>query len=223
MQSKKTTKQLILVRHGQSEYNLQNRFTGTFDSPLTQRGRHEAEHCAQLLEAFKIDHSFSSALSRSQDTEDIILSHLASSAVRYHSDCLNERDYGLLTGSNKQTAIERHGAEQVKLWRRGFFNCPPRGESLANVKSRVVPYYQNAIQPLRDNDLNIMIVSHGNTLRALIGHLLNFDHDQFEKIEISWCTPWVFDFSTSNFSVPKIILNPMTKGSNTLPVAALQD
>ena len=218
MQSKNKSKQLILVRHGQSEYNLQNRFTGTFDSPLTQRGIDEAKHCASLLGAFMIDHSFSSGLSRSQDTEEIILSQLASTADRHHSDCLNERDYGLLTGSNKQSAAELHGTEQVKLWRRGFYNCPPRGESLANVKSRVVPYYHENIKPLLDHGLNVMIVSHGNTLRALVGHLLNFSHEQYEKIEVSWCTPWVFDFTGSKLVAPKIIPNRMTKGSNALPV-----
>ena len=217
MQNNNKSKQLILVRHGQSEYNLQNRFTGTFDSPLTQRGIDEAKHCSSLLEAFRIDHSFSSVLSRSQDTQEIILSQLASSADRHQSDCLNERDYGLLTGSNKQSATELHGTEQVKLWRRGFYNCPPRGESLANVKSRVVPYYQATIQPLLDAGLNIMIVSHGNTLRAFVGHLLNFSHDQYEKIEVSWCTPWVFDFTNHQLAAPEIIPNRMTKGVNVLP------
>ena len=217
MQSRKQTKQLILVRHGQSEYNAQNRFTGIFDSPLTQRGIDEAKHCASLLAEFTIDHSFASALSRSQDTQKIILSQLVSRAIQHQSACLNERDYGVLTGSNKESATELHGAEQVKLWRRGFYHCPPRGESLAGVKSRVIPYYQENIQPLLDKGSNILIVSHGNTLRALIGHLLNFSKEQYEKVEVSWCTPWVFDFTSNYNATPEIIPNQMTKGANALP------
>lgn len=211
---------LILVRHGQSEYNLANRFTGAFDSPLTERGKTEAKLCANLLSDYTITHSFASGLSRSQMTLDIILSTLPSSAVQEHSAALNERDYGDLTGFNKQSAIEQYGAEQVHLWRRSFVHSPPGGESLSTVKDRVVNYYQTTVIPHMQPHSCLLVVAHGNSLRALIGYLLELESHCYEQVEVSWCTPWIFSFEQGRAKTLQILNNAIAEGRNSIPTTA---
>ena len=217
MPNNKRSSQLILVRHGQSQYNLENRFTGFFDSKLTEQGVAEGQACGKLLREFPIEHSFSSGLSRSIQTQNMILSELQSQPNIHQSDSLNERDYGLLTGQNKSEAIKIHGEKKVQKWRRGFHDMPPGGESLSMVKFRVMQYYTEHIKPLIENGNTILIVAHGNSLRSLIGHLMNFDELQYEKIEISWATPWIFDFTENNLTSLKVIQSSQKRGINSLP------
>ena len=212
---------LILVRHGQSTYNQQNRFTGGFDAPLTSHGKQQAAYAGQICRDIRINHCHCSALSRAQETRDIFLSQLAQPsgmlASSMSSSDLNERDYGDLTGLNKKDAAESFGADQVLQWRRGFTHSPPNGESLQDTKVRVVNYYENHIRPQMRQDQNVLVVAHGNSLRALIGHLLHFNAEQFASIEIAWCTPWELSHRTSTIDHLTLRKNPLVEGRNQIP------
>ena len=214
---------LILVRHGQSTYNQQNRFTGSFDAPLTDHGKQQAIHAGRICRDILIHHCHCSALSRAQETENILLSQLKqpkheiiSSSI---SPALNERDYGDLTGLNKKDASNTFGDEQVLQWRRGFSNSPPNGESLLDTKARVVNYHETFIRPQMQQDLNVLVVAHGNSLRALVGHLLGFNPQQFSCIEVAWCTPWVLTHRESQIEQLSMRKNPLVEGRNRVPLS----
>ena len=166
---------LILLRHGQSQWNLENRFTGWKDVPLTDQGKEEAEKAGQLLKKnnVKIDFVFSSVLQRANKTAEIALKqtgleHLwtGENLNMIKNESLNERDYGDLVGLNKKETAEKFGKEQVHIWRRSYDTPPPNGESLKDVVERVGPYYKQNIQPLINEKKNVIIVAHGNSLRA---------------------------------------------------------
>ena len=142
-------KQLVLIRHGESQWNLENRFTGWVDVPLSPRGEDEAKGAGKKLQAFRFNHAFTSVLTRAIKTLEIVLEEIGQSdLVVEKNQALNERMYGDLQGLNKEETVEKHGAEQVKLWRRSFDVRPPGGESLKDTANRVVPYYQQKIWPL---------------------------------------------------------------------------
>ena len=164
--------QLVLVRHGQSTWNLENRFTGETDIPLTDPGRDEARAAGVKLRAIHFSHGFTSVLQRAIDTMTLILeeAHQAELPVT-RNRALNERNYGELQGLNKNEVAKQYGDEQVAIWRRSFATRPPGGESLADTEARVVPYYNTAIEPLLRQGQDILIVAHGNSLRALIMYL----------------------------------------------------
>ena len=208
---------LILIRHGQSTYNDQNRFTGCTDAPLTELGLQQAMRAAETLRHIPIHALFCSALSRAWDTQQAILQQLGShlSALpSFRSAALNERDYGALTGMNKQDAIDTHGIDQVRLWRRSYHSRPPQGESLANTRERVIDYYHDTIQPRCVSGEHVLIVAHGNSLRALVGHLLGYSPKDFQHIEIAWCCPWILDFDGTQLSQMRVIRNPLVTGRN---------
>jgi 2,3-bisphosphoglycerate-dependent phosphoglycerate mutase len=160
---------LILIRHGQSVWNLENRFTGWTDVPLTDQGRSEAHQAGEKLKGFVFDRAFTSALSRAQETLRIILEEIGQPdlPVEYDS-ALNERHYGDLQGLNKAETAERIGHEIVHLWRRSYAVAPPGGESLRDTQARVVPYYRMRIEPLVVSGQTILVVAHANSLRALV-------------------------------------------------------
>jgi 2,3-bisphosphoglycerate-dependent phosphoglycerate mutase len=164
-----TTGTLILVRHGQSVWNLENRFTGWTDVPLTDRGRAEAHRAGEKLNGYRFDRAFTSALSRAQETLRIILEDIGQPdlPVEYDS-ALNERHYGDLQGLNKAETAERLGREIVHLWRRSYAVAPPGGESLKDTQARVLPYYRTRIEPLAVSGQTILVVAHANSLRALV-------------------------------------------------------
>ena len=183
-----TCQRLILVRHGESEANAANIFTGWSDPPLTERGEQEALQLAQRLAqaSIPIDLIFSSTLRRSIRSAEIVRESLGLEKVNIEtSPALNERDYGELTGLNKQETIERYGAEQVRRWRRSWAEAPPEGESLRDTAARVLPFYIHSILPNVMRGHSALVMAHGNSLRALCMALEGLSPDQVEKLEIA--------------------------------------
>jgi 2,3-bisphosphoglycerate-dependent phosphoglycerate mutase len=160
---------LMLVRHGQSIWNSEDRFTGWTDVPLTDQGRAEARAAGDLLKAYRFDRAFTSALGRAQETLRIILGVIGQPdlPVEYDS-ALNERHYGDLQGLNKTETAEKIGREIVHQWRRSYDVPPPGGESLKDTQVRVMPYYRARIEPLVVSGQSILVVAHANSLRALV-------------------------------------------------------
>ena len=186
---------LVLVRHGLSVYNDQNRFTGWKDVDLNQQGRDEAKQAVELLKSYEFDMAFTSNLIRAQETLDIILKGINQSDISITKNlALNERDYGDLIGQNKTEAAEKFGEELVHIWRRSFDTPPPGGESLKDTADRVIPYLKNEIMPHILEGKTIIVGAHGNSIRAIVMHLQNYDSKQILKTEIGWCEPWVFTF-----------------------------
>src|ERR1700729_1330341 len=163
---------LVLVRHGQSTWNLENRFTGETDIPLTALGREEALAAGAKLRDIPFFHAFTSVLQRAIDTLSLILETAHQQQVPFtRNRALNERNYGQLQGLNKAEVAARYGDDQVSLWRRSYLTRPPGGESLADTAARVIPYYQTPIAPLLKDQQNILVVAHGNSLRSLVMYL----------------------------------------------------
>lgn len=160
---------LVLVRHGQSQWNLENRFTGWIDVPLSPAGIEEARKAGEVLTGIKFDCAFTSALVRAQETLRIILEVIGQTHLPIERDqALNERHYGDLQGLNKDETASKYGKEQVYLWRRSFDVNPPNGESLKDTRDRVMPYYLAKIEPLVKQGKRVLVVAHGNSLRALV-------------------------------------------------------
>jgi 2,3-bisphosphoglycerate-dependent phosphoglycerate mutase len=181
---------LTLVRHGQSVFNLENRFTGNLDVPLTTNGEAEAMKAASLLKSFHYSIAYSSMLKRAQDTLQIILAAIDQSQIPTKMNpAFDERMYGTLQGLNKAETIEKYGAAQVELWRRSYSTRPPGGESLEDTFNRTVPYYKIEIEPRLKAQENILIVAHGNSLRALMMYLEGLDAQAIEKINIPTAVP----------------------------------
>lgn len=190
--------QLILVRHGQSEWNLQNRFTGWVDVDLTKQGEDEARNAGELLKDYTIDNLFTSVLNRAIRTADIILEELGNPTIPTERDeALNERHYGDLQGQNKEEIGEKYGQEQLHIWRRSYDIAPPGGESLLNTRERVIPYYKEKIEPLLKQGKNVMVVAHGNSLRALVMYLENISKEEIPSLNIPTGTPYVYDLDVN--------------------------
>jgi 2,3-bisphosphoglycerate-dependent phosphoglycerate mutase len=163
---------LVLVRHGQSSYNLSNLFTGSLDVPLTQLGLTEAKLAGEKLKEISFNIAYTSMLIRAQQTLEIILEEIAQKTIPViRTAAFNERMYGSLQGLNKVEVAEKYGAEQVQLWRRSYDVRPPGGESLEDTFNRAVPYYKLKIEPALEAGQNVLIVAHGNSLRALMMYL----------------------------------------------------
>lgn len=161
--------ELILVRHGQSQWNLENRFTGWVDVHLTEQGIAEARHAGELLKDYHFDAAFTSALTRAQETLRLILEVTGQTDLHVERDqALNERHYGDLQGLNKDETAEKFGKEQVHIWRRSYDIQPPNGESLKDTRTRVLPYYEEHIEPLLKQGKKVLVVAHGNSLRGLV-------------------------------------------------------
>ncbi len=194
---------LVLLRHGQSQWNYENKFTGWTDVPLTQNGILEAQNAGILLNKnnIKIDKIFSSLLKRANKTAEIAIKY-----AKYHhffegnnlkytrSENLNERDYGDLVGLNKLETAEKFGKDQVQIWRRSFDIPPPGGESLKDVVDRVSPYFNSYIKPLLLNEKNILIVAHGNSLRAIMIEVGMYKPEQISSIELPTGSPFCINF-----------------------------
>jgi 2,3-bisphosphoglycerate-dependent phosphoglycerate mutase len=179
---------LVLVRHGQSEWNLKNLFTGWRDVGLSPQGVKEATTAGRLLKAqgLSFDVCFTSALKRAQRTLDLMLGELGQSGLPATRDqALNERDYGDLSGLNKDDARAKWGDEQVHAWRRSYSVAPPNGESLRDTGARVWPYYLHTIQPHVLRGERVLISAHGNSLRALIMALDGLTPDEIVKLELA--------------------------------------
>jgi 2,3-bisphosphoglycerate-dependent phosphoglycerate mutase len=186
---------LVLVRHGESEWNKLNLFTGWKDPDLSDKGVAEAHKAGQLLKAqgLKFDIAFTSALQRAQRTLDIMLAELGQPGLPTRRDQrLNERDYGDLSGLNKDEARKRWGEKQVHIWRRSFDVPPPAGESLKDTAERVLPYYQAQIWPEVAAGRNVLVAAHGNSLRALIMQLEGLTGEQIVARELGTGVPIVY-------------------------------
>ena len=189
---------LILLRHGQSHWNLENRFTGWKNVPLTEKGELEAKKAGELIKKHKIhiDNVFSSVLDRANRTAEIALKEADlinlwenNKLVMMRSEQLNERDYGDLVGLNKKETAEKFGEKQVHIWRRSYDTPPPNGESLKNVVDRVSPYFQENIKPLLEKGKNILIAAHGNSLRAMMIELGMYKSEEISSIELPTGSP----------------------------------
>ncbi|MCY4052781.1 MAG: 2,3-bisphosphoglycerate-dependent phosphoglycerate mutase [Hyphomicrobiales bacterium] len=177
---------LLLVRHGQSEWNALNLFTGQKDIGLTERGRNEAREAGALLaeRGMAPDETHTSVLSRAIDTASIILEVLGCDAPVFRSAALNERDYGDLTGMNKDEARKTWGDEQVHIWRRSYATAPPGGESLRDTFERTGVYYREEILPRLLEGKCLLVVAHGNSLRSLAGFLEDLDEEGIQATNI---------------------------------------
>jgi len=192
----KMTGTLILVRHGQSEWNLKNLFTGWRDPDLTDTGREEAIAAGKALKArgFHPDICYTSGLKRAHKTLDLMLEQMEiSNMTIVRNIALNERDYGDLAGLNKDDAREKWGDEQVHQWRRSYDVQPPGGESLKDTAERVLPYYESEIEPLVEKGDNVLVSAHGNSLRALVMKLEGLSPDEILKREIATGAPIVYE------------------------------
>lgn len=189
---------LILLRHGQSQWNLENKFTGWVDVPLSERGVAEARTAGEKLRARTIDHLFTSVLQRATETARIALEVAGMTDVPTTRDAaLNERMYGDLQGLNKDEARARWGAEQVHQWRRSYDAPPPGGESLADTAARVIPYWESEILPLLRAGKNVLIAAHGNSLRALVMHLEGLTREEVLALEIPTGVPILYRLSAA--------------------------
>ena len=187
---------LVLIRHGQSIYNLENKFTGWKDVDLTDKGRNEAIKAGDLLKKnqFLFDYAYTSDLKRAQETLSIILDRLDSNLIPVYDKALNERDYGDLIGRNKADAAKEFGEDQVQIWRRSYDLPPPGGESLKMTCNRVLPYFERILNQVLNNN-NIIISAHWNSIRAIVKKIFNYSSELILKTEIGWCEPWVFKFN----------------------------
>ena len=209
---------LVLVRHGLSVYNDQNRFTGWKDVDLNQQGRDEAKQAVDLLMDYKFDTAFTSDLIRAKNTLSIILEGIDQRNIPIIENmALNEREYGDLIGQNKVEAAEKFGKEQVHIWRRSFDTPPPGGESLKDTADRVIPYLKNEIMPLLSSGKNILVSAHGNSIRAIVMNLQNYSPEQILKTEIGWCEPWIFEFENDKVVNLDIVSRPGEKSMSRLP------
>jgi len=187
------SKHLVLIRHGESQWNLENRFTGWVDVPLSPKGEQEAREAGNKLQAFKFDQAFTSVLSRAINTLGIVLEVLNQTAIPVTKhEALNERRYGELQGLNKADTVEKFGEQQVKLWRRSYDIRPPGGESLKDTAERVIPYYEQEIWPELVQGKHVLVVAHGNSLRALVMHLNKLTTDQVLELNIPTGAPLYF-------------------------------
>lgn len=196
--------QLVIFRHGQSVWNLENKFTGWVDVDLSPKGIEEAKAAGEKLKAFKFDEGFTSALKRAQNTLTLALEVCGQNNIPVKKDkALNERMYGDLQGLNKAETAAKFGDEQVKIWRRSFDVAPPNGESLKDTAARVIPYFEKEIAPHLKAGKNIVVAAHGNSLRALIMHLEKMTPAQILEFEIGTGVPRVYDLN-NDLSIKKV-------------------
>lgn len=195
---------LVVFRHGQSVWNLENKFTGWVDVDLTPKGVEEAKAAGAKLRDFHFDIGYTSGLKRAQDTLRIALEAAGKLDIDIIRDpALNERMYGDLQGLNKAETAEKFGEEQVKIWRRSFDIAPPNGESLKDTAARVIPFFDQEIAPHLRAGKNVVIAAHGNSLRALIMHLEKMTPAQILEFEIGTGVPRVYELD-ENLGVKKV-------------------
>lgn len=193
---------LVIFRHGQSVWNLENKFTGWVDVDLTEKGVQEARNAGEKLKPFHFDLAYASDLKRAQNTLKIALEVAGKTVPTTYNKALNERMYGDLQGLDKTETAKKYGEEQVKIWRRSFDIPPPNGESLKDTADRVIPYFKAEIEPKLKEGKNIVIAAHGNSLRALIMYLENMTPKEILEFEIGTGIPRLYELD-SNLKVLK--------------------
>ncbi len=184
---------LILLRHGESAWNLENRFTGWVDVDLSPKGEMEATNAGTLIAPYPVDYLFTSVLKRAIRTAEIALATAGKTDIpTERNQALNERHYGDLQGLNKDEIGRQFGTEQLKTWRRSYDVPPPNGESLKMTQERVLPYYHEHIVPLLKQGKNVMITAHGNSLRALVAELDKLTKEQILELNIPTGIPQLY-------------------------------
>ena len=199
---------LILIRHGQSEWNAENRFTGWVDTPLSELGVKEAKRAGERLAArsVRVDRAYTSTLRRAIDTGRIVLDTLGQSDLeQIQAWELNERYYGALTGRDKAQTAEEFGAEQVHIWRRSYDIPPPGGESLADTGRRALPYFTGEIVPATREVDTVMVAAHGNSLRAIIKELDSISDEDIPSLEIATGVPIVYTMDDGRVAGKEIL------------------
>ena len=187
---------LIILRHGESEWNKLNLFTGWEDVSLTDQGKIEAKLAAFAIQNLRVDvnHAYTSALKRASKTLEIVLYVLKKDIPIISDQALNERNYGSLTGMNKDEARNKWGDEQVKLWRRSYDIAPENGESLKDTCNRTIPYFKKNILPKLHDGENVIITAHGNSLRSIIMHVEDLSEEAIVNVEITTGIPIVYEY-----------------------------
>jgi 2,3-bisphosphoglycerate-dependent phosphoglycerate mutase len=193
---------LVLIRHGQSLWNAENRFTGWTDIDLSKKGEAEAEMAGKKLEQLKFDVVHTSALMRAQRTAEIIIQHnkMSKDIPVYKDNRLNERHYGSLQGLNKTETAEKYGVEQVHIWRRSFDIAPPEGESLKMTAERTLPYFKEDIIKNLNDGMNVLVSAHGNSLRSIIMHIEDISKEDIVKLEIQTGVPRTYEYQNNMFA-----------------------
>jgi 2,3-bisphosphoglycerate-dependent phosphoglycerate mutase len=184
---------LVLIRHGQSIWNLQNRFTGWIDVPLSAQGVEEARAAAVKLGGIKLDVAYTSALTRAQETLRIIMDSIALEVPVIRDKALNERDYGDLSGLNKAETAAKYGDEQVHIWRRSYDVAPPGGESLKDTRARTLPFFERAIMGDIRQNKSVLVVAHGNSNRSIVMALEDLSPEEIVKVELATGAPVVYE------------------------------
>jgi 2,3-bisphosphoglycerate-dependent phosphoglycerate mutase len=193
---------LVLIRHGQSLWNAENRFTGWTDIDLSKKGENEAKAAGEKLENVSFDVVHTSALMRAQRTAEIIIKHnkKAQDIPTYKDERLNERHYGSLQGLNKTETAEKYGAEQVHIWRRSFDISPPDGESLKMTAERTLPYFKDDVLKHLNEGKNVLISAHGNSLRSIVMHIEDISKEDIVKLEIQTGVPRTYEYKDNSFT-----------------------
>jgi 2,3-bisphosphoglycerate-dependent phosphoglycerate mutase len=194
---------LILIRHGQSVWNAENRFTGWTDVDLSDKGVKEAEEAGNELRNQVIDVIHTSDLIRAKRTAEIVIrANVSSKDTVTKSDWrLNERNYGTLQGLNKAETAEKHGAEQVQIWRRSFDVAPPEGESLEMTAKRTIPYFEEEVIPDLESGVSVLVSAHGNSLRSIVMHIEGISPKDIVSFEIQTGVPRYYDYSNGELSL----------------------
>ena len=197
---------LILVRHGQSLWNLEDRFTGWVDVPLTDQGRAEASAAGEKLKGIHIDVAYTSALTRAQVTLALILESAGIQVPIIRDQALNERHYGDLQGLNKARTAEKFGADQVKIWRRSYDIPPPNGESLKDTAARTLPFFERSILGDIAQGKDVLVVAHGNSNRSIVMQLDGLTPEQVLELNLGTGVPLVYELTNEGSVVSKSIL-----------------
>lgn len=189
---------LVLVRHGQSQWNLENRFTGWVDVDITAQGEEEARKAGAKLKGIKFDQAFTSDLKRAQHTLSLILKEIEQEKIPVEKDkALNERHYGDLQGLDKAETAKKFGDEQVHIWRRSYDIAPPNGESLKDTAARTLPYFNEKILPLVKAGKNVIVAAHGNSLRSIVMDLDKLTREQVLNLNLGTGAPIVYEIEAS--------------------------
>ena len=189
---------LVLLRHGESQWNLENRFTGWVDVPLSPKGIEEAKQAGEKLRGFSFDRAFTSVLTRANETLRFVLEAIGQTTIPIEKDkALNERMYGDLQGLNKAETAKKYGDAQVKIWRRSYDVKPPGGESLKDTAERALPYYEKMIKPCLLKGETIIIAAHGNSLRALVMELDQLSKEEVLELNIPTGVPLLYELDDS--------------------------
>jgi len=197
---------LALVRHGQSLWNLEDRFTGWVDVPLTAKGEQEARDAGTKLRTYSFDVAYTSTLQRAQNTLKLIQESLEVSLPTIRDEALNERHYGDLQGLNKARTAEKFGADQVKIWRRSYDIPPPAGESLEMTAARTLPFFERCILGDIAQGKNVLVVAHGNSNRSIVMQLDGLTKEQVLELNLGTAVPYIYELDTAGTVLGKSVL-----------------